>query len=154
MPFRASSEIKANALSEAKRLALRAKAFAQSHHAAMAAGNVSANLVLQVLQEFKTLIERWTAISGTAGIGPYAQDQEADVGYDVGAEFTAMRNAAIAVRNRIIAEMPQATAPAGVVGRLAIQTLEADGAITTAIFTSAQTANLRADLTTFIGTIT
>jgi hypothetical protein len=154
MAFRASSQIKADGLSEAKRLALRAKSFAQSHHAAMAAGNVSANLVLQVLQEFKSLIERWTAIAGIAGLGLYAQDQEGDMLYDVGVEFLAMRSAAIDVRDRIIAEMPKATAPAGVVGRLAIQTIEADGAITTAVFTPAQTANLRADLTTFIGTIT
>jgi hypothetical protein len=153
MAFRASTQIKADGLSEAKRLALRAKAFAQAHSSAMAAGNVSANLVLQVLQEFKSLIERWGIIAASPGIGPYAQDQENDPGYNVAAEFTAMRNAAIAVRDRIIADIPKATAPAGVAGRIAIHTLEADGGLTTAIFTPAQTLQLQADLNSFIAAI-
>jgi hypothetical protein len=153
MAFRASSQIKVDGYSEAKRLAVHGKSFAQAHRDFLAAGNVSANLVIQILQEFKSMIERFTTISAIPGLGAYVQDQEADGAYNVGAEFTAMRNAAIAVRDRIIAEMPKATAPAGVVGRIAIYTLETDGGMTTAVFTSAQTANLRVDLETFIATI-
>ena len=154
MTFRASNQVKADGYSEAKRLAVRAKSFAQAHHDAMAAGNVSANLVLQVLQEFKSLIERWTAIAALPGIGGYAIDQENDAGYNVGTEFTVMLSAAVAVRDRIIAEMPKATAPAGVAGMLAIVTIAADGGFSTSSFTPAQTANLRTDLAAFAAAIT
>lgn len=153
MVFRASNQVKADGYSEAKRLAVRAKSFAQSHQAAMAAGDVSANLILQMLSEFKSLIERWTAIAALPGVGSYAIDQENDAGYSVGAEFAAVLSAAAVVRDRIIADMPVATAPPGVVGRLAIVTIAADGSFTTASFTPAQTANLRADLANFIATI-
>lgn len=153
MTFRASTQIKADGLSEAKRLAVDLKAFAQDHRMALAAGNVSANLVIQIMQTFRDFIVRLAVIASVPGMAAYAIDQENDVTYDVAAEFTAMRNAAIAVRDRIIAEMPKANSPAAVAGRAAVQTLNADGSVSTAVFTPAQTANLRTDLDTFIATI-
>ena len=148
MTFRASNQVKADGYSEAKRLAARAKSFAQSHHDAMAANSVSANLLLQLLNELKSLIERWTEIAATPGIGAYAQDQENDPAYNVATEFTAMLNAARAARDRIIADLPKAPG-----GEIAIHTLAADGATSTRAFTPAQTANLRTDLAAFIATI-
>jgi hypothetical protein len=155
MAFRATSQIKADGYSEAKRLALSMKNYAQSHHDALAAGNVSANaIIFNLLQEFKSAIEKWDSIAAIPGINAYAQDQEDDANYNIGAEFTAMVSAAEAVRDRIVAEMPKATQPPGVAGRIAVHTLAADGSISVTSFTPAQTASLRTDLTAFIATIT
>lgn len=147
MTFRASTQIKADALTEIKQGAIRAQALAQQHSNAMLAGNVSAQTVLNLVQQCKTLIDRWGVLVAIQGLAAYAADQENDINYDVVAEFTAMRNALIAVRDRIVADLPTAT------GKLAVYTLAADGALVPDTFTPAQTANLRTALNNFVATI-
>jgi hypothetical protein len=153
MAFRASTQIKTDALTEVKQGAVRAKALATQLRNAMAAGNTSAQTILNLLLQVKTLIDRWGALAATPGLAAYAQDQENDPAYDVAAEFTAMRSALVAVRDRIINDLPTATAPAGAVGRIAVYTIDATGALIADAFTPAQTVNLRADLDAFIATI-
>ena len=147
--FRASSQTQADGYTEAKRLANRAKAFAQATSAMTAVNNVSANAVKQLVSEFKSYIERWTAISGIPGISDYAKAQESDPTYDVAAEFGVMLTAAIAVRDYIISALPKDA----VTGRLAIETINADGSFTVVSFTPGDTAGLRAVLDAFAATI-
>lgn len=153
MTFRASSQIKANALAEIKQGAIRAKALAQQARTTLAAGDTSAQTILNWLQLIKTLIDRWAVLSATPGLAAYASDQEDDLAYDVSVEFSQMRNALVAVRDRIINDLPKATAPAGVVGMLAVYALTPTGDLVSSIFTPAQTATLRADLDVFVASV-
>jgi len=151
--FRASSQIKVNALVEVKSSAIRARALAVQLSNAMAAGDTSAQTILNLLLQVKTLIDRWVALAATPGLAAYAQDQENDATYDVVAEFTAMRTALVAVRDRIINDLPTASAPPGVAGRIAVYSIDATGTLIADLFTPAQTASLRADLDAFIATV-
>ena len=153
MTFRASSEITSNALSEIKFGAVRAKALAQQMVSQMSGADTSAQTLLNLLHQIRTLIERWAILSTTPGLAGYARDQENDPGYDVVVEFLTMRTALITVRDRIIAELPKATDPVGVGGRLAVYTLTANGDLVAATFTPPQTASLRADLDAFIASV-
>jgi hypothetical protein len=151
--FRASSQIKAEALQEIKDGAIRAKALAIQYRDAMAAGDYSAAGILTLLSQARALIARWGVLSAVSGLAAYAQDQEGDPAYDVIAEFTAMNNALIAVRNRIINELPKSSAPAATAGMVGVFSFAADGAQVYTTFAPAQTVNLRADLDAFIATV-
>lgn len=151
--FRASTQIKVDALTEIKQGAVRAKALAVQVRNALATADTSALTILNLLQQARVLIDRWGVLSATPGLAAYAADQENDSAYDVAAEFAAMRGGLVAVRDRIINDLPKATAPAGVAGNLAIQSLTAGGDLVATLFTPAQTASLRADLDAFIATI-
>jgi hypothetical protein len=64
-----------------------------------------------------------------------------------------MFNAAVAVRDWIVSNLPQATAPTGVVGRIAIYTIDVNGNLIPDQYTPTQTAGLQTALANFIATI-
>ena len=146
MAFRTDGLGKAYATAQQE--SIRLKSFATSHSASMAAGNVSANQVQQVMLQMKSSIELWDSTSGIPGMQQYARDQEDDQAYDVVAEFLAMRNAAVAVRDEVINVFP--TSAGGFIEK---DTYELDGAITVRVFTNVQTASLQTLLTTLAATI-
>lgn len=153
MTFPASNIIKSDAYSELKRGAVWMKSLATSMRATMAAGDVTAQWILGQLQQIRTMITRWTELSAVPGLAAYAQDQEANPALDIVAEYTTMKNALVAVRDRIINDLPKASAPPGVVGNLAVYILAGNGDLSTMSFTPAQTVNLRGDLDTFIAAV-
>lgn len=121
--------------------AIRAKNYATQASAQLAAGSVSGNAVIQVMSQMKSFVEIFDGVSSTPGIAQYARDQENDQGYDVVAEFTAMRNECVACRDWVITNFP--TSAGGFIEK---DTLEVDGAITVRSFTSGQTAGLQTAL--------
>lgn len=145
MAFRTDGLAKAYAAGQQE--AIRLQSFATSHNNALAAGNVSANLVQQIMGQMKGSIEIFDVVSATSGMQQYARDQQDDQAYDVVAEFLAMRNASVAVRDWVINNFPT------VGGFIQKDTYETDGSITVRVFTSIETAGLQTVLTTLVGTI-
>ncbi len=145
MAFRTDGLAKAYASAQNESIAV--QGFATSHSAALAASNVSANLVQQVMVRMKTAIEQWDSVSGLPGMQQYAKDQEDDQSYDVVAAFLAMRTAAVNCRDWVINNFPSSG------GFIQKDTYDVDGAITVRTFTPVETATLQALLTTLAGEI-
>ena len=136
------------AYQKAQNESIRVKAFATQANAALAAGNVSANAVIQIMTNLKSTIEVWDSVSSLSGIAQFAKDQESDQAYDVVAEFTAMRAEAVAARDWVITNFP--TSAGGFIEK---DTLQVDGSITVRTFTPAQTAGLQTALADLIAAI-
>lgn len=153
MVYPASTTALDNAMRETDTQALSLKSYASDKVAQLAAGTVSANVVLEILHRFREGIDVWTAAKSLTGIAQYVADEKNVAAGSIGADFNAMQAAAEAVRDEIIDTFPTANAPAAVSGRIAYQTLNSDGTITTAPFDQAQTAQLRTKLTAFIATV-
>jgi len=137
------------AYAQAQAEATRLRSFSVNTQAALAAGNVSANAVIQALNTLTGSIAVFDAISGLPGMAQYARDQQDDQAYDVVAEFSAMRTEAIGARDWVITNFP--TAPG--TGEILKDTLENDGSITVRQFTPAQTAGLQSALGQLVATI-
>ncbi len=148
MTFKATNQIQSDGLTEAKRLANAQVAFATEVSASMAAAAVSANRVIQVHRSFQRALDRWNAIKAIPGILQYARDQEDDQIYDVVVEFNAMIAAAEVVRDRVELDVPTDGS-----GFLLLKQFDAGHDLTTRDFTTAQTAQLRTDLNSFIATV-
>ena len=138
----------AKAYSKAQNESIRVKAFATQARNALIAGNISANAVIQIMSNLKSTIEVWDSVSSLSGIAAYARDQEDDQTYNVVAEFLAMRNGAVAVRDWVITNFPKSAG-----GFIEKDTLESDGAISVRVFTPAQTAGLQTALADLIAAI-
>lgn len=139
----------AAALLSAQRTAQALKVLATSTSAAMAAGNTSANLSLQMLDALVRGRVALQAARNTPGIQAFAQAQYDSVGLDIAAEFTAMVAALDAARNQITA-----TFPVDGSGFLIQQQFAGDGSLSVRTFTPAQTATLQTLLTALVATIT
>lgn len=146
MPFRTDGLSKA--YQKAQNEAIRVKSFATQARAALLAGSVSANAVIQIMTNLKSSIEVWDSVSSLPGIAQYARDQEDDQTYDVVAEFLAMRTQAVAARDWVITNFPKSAGDF-----IEKDTLEADGAITVRQFTPAQTTGLQVALADLIASI-
>jgi len=131
----------AKAYAGAQQESIRVKSFAMNHSTGLAAGNVSANQVQSIMTQMKSSIELWDAASGLSGMAQWAKDQEDDQLYDVVAEFTTMRAAAVTVRDWVINNFP--TSAGGFIEK---DTYELDGAITVRVFTPVETAALQSHL--------
>lgn len=116
----------------------------------MAAGNVSANVIGQLLDSFIIGKAQLNAAAGVSGIAAYAKAQEGDANYDVAAAFTAMMSACDGVINWIVANVPTATS-GGFTGVL-LESWSSSGR-TVRSFTSTQTAGLQTALQTFIDSV-
>lgn len=149
MAFPASLSTLNDALRTAMRTAASLKTYSISARDQMAAVNVSGNLITDnLLQNFKAAIEQWESAAALPGIGQFAKDQFDDPALDIGAEFTAMVNAAKAVRDWVVANFPK---DAG--GKMSYRTLNLDGSISVDAFTPGQTTGLRTQLDAFIATV-
>jgi hypothetical protein len=138
------------AYSKAQSEAIRLKSYASQASASLAAATTSGNAVIQIMTTLKSSIEVFDSVSSLPGIAAYAQDDENDPAYDVVAEFTAMRNAAVSARDWIINNFPVSN-PGGFLEK---DTVAADGSITVRQFTPGQTAGLQTELTALANTIT
>lgn len=113
--------------------------------ATAAAGPVSFGVVSQYMADLAASVEYCDAMIarfGGAALAAYAQQQEESPTYSPGTEYTAMRNAAIAVATHIASALPANSAHTVTNYR----TVEPS-------FSTAQTATLRGLLDALIGTI-
>jgi len=83
------------------------------------------------------------------GLAEYAKTQYDDAALDIAAEYTAMRDAAIALRDWIHTNMP---ADAGS-GAVLLESLNADGSLSPLTVSSAASAGFRTEADAFIATI-
>ena len=123
------------------------KSYAQTKRAAMLAGNVGSNLVIDVWEHLKQVKTNLQALSSVPGLAAYAQDQYGNESLNIATEFTAVLNAIDGVTANI-----QSTHPADGSAYLLAAQFGAS-AITYRQFTPAQTATLAGLLNTLAGTI-
>ena len=142
MAFRASNQIQSDALSEAKRRANDLKAYLLEVKAASAAGPISGNLAIALMERLVSDKARFTAIAAVPGLAAYAQEQESDGAYNVATEFTAMTNAIDSLGAWLIAN----------VNTTGWVTFSAGG-VATKTFSSASTAGLRTAIDSLTATI-
>ena len=142
MPFLATRR---NAYASAVSQAAQLKSLAQNEVTAMAAGNVSANEVRQILQYCIQVKATNTATAAISGIAAYATQQEGGA-YDVATAWANMNSAIDAVINWIVTNIPQSG------GFVVLEQWTANG-VTVQSFTPAQTAGLRTVLNSLIATI-
>lgn len=144
MAFRA---VKADTYNAVRSRATLFKRLANDTKTAMAAGNVSASVIRQLLEGCLAAKAEFTAAAGVTGLAAYAQQQEGDEAYDVAAEFTAMQSAITGIINEIVALVPTGTG-----GYVLMEKWEATG-VSSRQVTPAQTATLRDKLDTFIASV-
>ena len=111
-------------------------------------GNVNSDQVFQMMDDLRSAISLFNAVSAIPGIGAYAQAQYNDNTYDVVAAFTGMVNAINAVVSWVVTNFP-----AGTGGFLQAYKINADGSRVPTVFTPAQTAGLTTALNNVIAQI-
>ena len=115
---------------------------------ASAAGPIARDQVLAYMVRLSSVIANWNAARSAPNIGPYAQNQLGNGTLDIDAEFTAMLNAATALRDWIFTNFPK---DAG--GAWLLYTYDSAGAQTSLTFTTAQLAQFRTNIDAFVATI-
>lgn len=148
MAFKASSIILVTAYEEIKREAANVKRRAQRLHDQSADGSISADLIINFVQESVASKSRMQTLAAVPGLAAYAQSQESDGSYDVAAEYSAM----IGGINSCIAWV-DANFPKDAGGFLLKETMDADGTIAPRSFTTASTNGLRAVLSSLVALI-
>lgn len=97
------------ALQEAQQLWTGIKSWAANRKATMAAGNVTADYVLDVHRHAVDVDGRLATYATVPGIVQYAKDQYDNQAYDIAADFTALRSAIQAVRDEVETAIPKDT---------------------------------------------
>lgn len=136
------------AYNTAQEEAIRLKEYAQSHRAGLIANAQTGFFIEEIMLRMPKAVAVWDAAKNLPGMLQYAKDQHDDPTYDVVLEFTAMRDAAIAVSQWIFDNFPKSAG-----GFVEKQTYEIDFSITEATFTSAQTAGLQTALLALMNSI-
>jgi hypothetical protein len=147
MPFPASTLRLAPALDRVAGEMGNLKSYAANRRAAMAAGDVGSNWVLDIWENLFAIKTRLQSYAAIPGIAAYAQEQYGNGSLDIAAEFNSVIAAIDAVRANI-----QSTFPVDGSGYLLARQFGA-GVFTERQFTSAQTATLRGLLSNLEATI-
>lgn len=96
----------AQALANVDRIALAVRAAIQKLRDESAAGPVARKSVLNLLGGLNEALTVMQAAASVQGIAAYATEQKGDPSLDIAAEFVAMRNAVIELRDWINANFP------------------------------------------------
>lgn len=125
------------------------KSSAQRSITELAAGNVSADDILGIHRRAVSSDAKLATLAATPGLGDYAKAQFNNAGYDIAADFTALRNALQAVRDSIESTIPKddGATPYFLVHRFV------SNAVVARTFTPAQTASLRTLLQTVVDAV-
>lgn len=123
------------------------KSYLADSIAQMAAGNVSGNLIKEVLLTLIQAKTEMTAAASVPGIGDYAKAQEGDLLYDVAAEFSTLSTAIDTAGGWILTNMPASG------GYIQLEEWDASG-VTVRTFAPAATAGLRTNLQVIVDAIT
>jgi hypothetical protein len=148
MPFPASQQTLKAGLDSAIATAASLQQFVSNARNASAAGNVGRFSILNLSRQLGDGVTSWNAIAALPGIVAYGQAQYGSA-LDIAGEFTAMVNAAAALRDWIIANFPKDVGS----GAVLVYTVNASGQLTELQFTSAQLAPFRTQADTFLATI-
>ena len=135
MAFIASTATQAQGLLQAMQQASWIKVQAQGA-STMLTGNVTTTQVLQIVDNLRSSLSVFAAVSAIPGISAYAQAQFDNPTYDIAANFTVMVNAINAAVAWVVTNFPKDTG-----GFMQGWTLASDGSRTEAVFTPAQTAS-------------
>ena len=114
-----------------------------------AVGATSRSSYLSLLAQLGAAVNRWAAIAAISGMGAYAQNQYGSGTLNIGAEFTAMRNAAISLRDWIFTNFPKDAGS----GAVLVTTVDTNGVQTALEFTSQQVSGFRTQADAFVATI-
>lgn len=102
-----------------------------------------------VIRTFEQVITQMNALANTQGLAQYAQNQYANAGLNIAAEFTAVRNALVSLNDWIKAAFPKDPNT----GRYVIKGTDAEGSEEALVFTAAELAGFRTRVATFLATI-
>lgn len=149
MAFPTTTQTLSSALQDAFLTAIRIKAEVQRRRDLSAAGNTARVDYIALQANIDRAITLWNTSAATPGIGQYAKDQYNDPALDIAAEFTAMVNAAVALRQWVFDNIPK---DAGT-GALLIYTSDISGRLVPMTVTPAQTAGFRTACDAFLATI-
>ena len=130
MGFKVSQLPLQRGFEQAISVAFQEKQILANWHAQLA-GNITGIDAMNMMANLTRVIDSLNGVATLPGIGDYAQTQFGDVTYDVAAEFTAMLNALTAIKNWLVANIPQNAVTI------------VNGVLTGATYTPAQTAALR-----------
>jgi len=147
MAFRATNVVPQRAYLQVKGTATNVKNNCTTFVAQMAASGANYSLLRDIRVFLANANAQFTTLAATPGLAAYAQQQEDDEAYDVVAEFAAMQaaiNAALTWMNTNVPLSVQAVPPA--------QWTDNGPTIAT-VFTVAQTAGFRAQLTAVANSI-
>lgn len=150
MAFPASTQRLSQALDGVSGAALRIKQQTQQLRTLSAAGPTDRRAYIALAQQLHATITAWAAAASLPGLPAYAQAQWGSDQIDVSAEFTAMRNAAVALRDWILSVFPK---DAGT-GAFLVSSYDAVTAAETPLtFTAAKTATFRTHADALTGAI-
>jgi len=149
MAFPASQQTLDSGLAEASQIANNMKASVQRLRDQSAVGATSRSSYLSLLAQLGAAVNRWAAIAAISGMGAYAQNQYGSGTLNIGAEFTAMRNAAISLRDWIFTNFPKDAGS----GAVLVTTVDTNGVQTALEFTSQQVSGFRTQADAFVATI-
>lgn len=150
MAFPTSNPLAA-ALISAQGTAATLKYLAQSTATACAAGPVSANLLLQMMDTLVRSKAIFNTVAATPGILQYAKDQYNNQSLSISTQFTNMISAIDAAATQIAGDIPKGTAGQG--GWMLTQKFAADGSVSVRAFSSVETAAIVTALNALVATI-
>jgi len=148
MAFPASAGDQATALQRAIGVASRLKTRTTNVNNQMAAGDTSAEVALAIRDDLINADSVFADVAAVSGIAQYAKDQFNDQGYDVVADFSAMRTAIAAAITAIETAFP---ASGGFILKESLVANTSGTSIRT--FTPTQTAGIRTTLAAVISSI-
>lgn len=143
MAFPTQREMLSVGLARAQSQANSLKRIAQNNRDRMAAGNISGEGLLSLLDNLRGARDTFQAVRQLPGMAAYATAQ---LGEDVTADFVAMENATTSAGSAILPLIR-------VGGNLITQQIDAAGVRSEIEFTPAQTASIRTELDTLIAAI-
>jgi len=116
--------------------------------AQLAAGPVSWSELVRMVGLLTSGLAAMDQIAAVPGIVEYVREAEGDQAYDVAAEYTANRNAIVAIRDYIVAALPKSAD-----GYLLVQKLTANGGLIDRAFDPGQTTQLRDLISAYAATV-
>lgn len=149
MAWPASSQNLAEGFALVNATANKLKQRVQALSTASGAGPTSRQQYLDLQRSLDEAITRWSQVGALPGIVEYARAQLDNPTLDVVAEFTTMRDAAIALRDWINTNFPRDATSQAVL----VYAYNAAGIPTELTFTSGQTATFRAQANAFTATV-
>lgn len=149
MAFPASQSRLENVLDTIQKRASQIKNEVQSLRDTSATNNVARSRFANLMRSLQQTIDEWDALSSTPGLAAYAQEQFNDPTLDLAAEYTAMRAAAVTLRDWIFNAIPTHSPS----GAALMSILNADGTVTPIEVTPAQSSGFRTEADIFIATI-
>jgi hypothetical protein len=149
MAFPASQARLESTLAQVMGTAFKVKGAAVRLRADTSAGPVARSRFVGLMTDLERSVATWDALASTPGLAAYAKTQFDDPALDIAAEFTAMRAAAVTLRDWIFNNLPKDAGS----GAVLLYTLETDGTLSDLTVSTAATAGFRAAADAFIATI-